>query len=150
MKVNQTEAMQQPDLTVSLLSAEDSLAPLISAAIAPELSSQRSGSLHAAVRMQICADPKLMQLQPASRQHISALRAFSHLQGHQVQTAAWLDKQMQQTDSSKLALTEPDLMLVRLLPVRHLLVAGEPRMKDISICDTCNLCFCSSIIACKA
>lgn len=34
-------------------------------------------------------------------------------QGDQIQTAAWLDKQMQHTGGSKLALKEPDLMLVR-------------------------------------
>lgn len=97
--------------------------------------------------MQICAVSKLLQLQPACQQGLNTSRFCAHLQGHQVQTAAWLDKQMQQTDSSKLALTEPDLMLVRLLPAGPLLVAGETKTKNIPICKSLP---CSSIIACKA
>ena len=62
---DQSAAVQQSDLTVSMLSAERSLAPLISAATAPGLNAQESGSLHAAVKNAICSDSRLLQLQPA-------------------------------------------------------------------------------------
>ena len=75
----------------------------------------------------------MLQLQPAFQQGVSAPGLYCNLQGDlqsdDVQTAAWLDKQMQQTSSSQLALTEPDLMLVRVLLVCLLLVARMPRIK---------------------
>ena len=69
----------------------------------------------------------MLQLQPAFQQG-GLPGLYCELQGDEVQTAACLDKQMQQTGSSRLALTEPDLMLVRVLPVCPLLVACELRV----------------------
>lgn len=112
-QVDQSAPAPHPDLTVSLVSAEDSLVPLISAATDPGLDTQTLHSLPATVTSAILCTLQTAEATACISARTSMQQVCMNAQGDQIQTAAWLDKQMQHTGGSKLALKEPDLMLVR-------------------------------------